>query len=71
MVDRLTRISEGDEVPGYATFDLFARWDASETVPGLTVNAGIDNLLDHNYQVADQGLYEPGRNIKISASMKF
>lgn len=71
MVDRLTRIASGSEVPGYATFDLFARWDASETVPGLTVNAGIDNLFDHNYQVADQGLYEPGRNFKISASMKF
>ncbi|WP_430473847.1 TonB-dependent hemoglobin/transferrin/lactoferrin family receptor [Thalassospira lucentensis] len=71
MVDRLTRIASGDEVPGYATFDLFASWDASETLPGLTVNAGIDNILDHNYQTADNGLYEPGRNVKISASMKF
>jgi len=71
MVDRLTHISSGDEVPGYATFDLFVRWDADETVPGLTLNAGIDNLLDRNYQTADNGLYEPGRNFKISASMKF
>jgi hemoglobin/transferrin/lactoferrin receptor protein len=71
MVDRLTHIASGSEVPGYATFDLFARWDAGKTVPGLTVNAGIDNLLDHNYQTADNGLYEPGRNVKISASMKF
>ncbi|MBX2832196.1 MAG: TonB-dependent hemoglobin/transferrin/lactoferrin family receptor [Rhodospirillales bacterium] len=71
MVDRLTRISSGDEVPGYATFDLFASWDASETLPGLMVNAGIDNILDRDYQAADNGLYEPGRNVKISASMKF
>lgn len=71
IVDRLTRISEGDEVPGYATFDLFVRWDASDTIPGLMVNAGVDNLLDRNYQTADNALYEPGRNVKISASMKF
>lgn len=71
VVDRLTRISEGDEVPGYATFDLFVRWDASNTLPGLTVNAGVDNLFDRNYQTADNALYEPGRNVKISASMKF
>ncbi|MEE3047425.1 MAG: TonB-dependent hemoglobin/transferrin/lactoferrin family receptor [Pseudomonadota bacterium] len=71
LVDRLTRIASGSEVPGYATFDVFVSWDAHETVPGLTVNAGIDNILDHNYQTADQGLYEPGRNLKISASMKF
>ena len=67
----MTRIASGSEVPGYATFDVFVSWDAHETVPGLTVNAGIDNILDHNYQTADQGLYEPGRNLKISASMKF
>jgi hemoglobin/transferrin/lactoferrin receptor protein len=71
IVDRLTHISSGDEVPGYATFDLFVRWDADETLPGLSLNAGIDNLLDRNYQTADNGLYEPGRNVKISASMKF
>lgn len=71
IVDRLTRISEGDEVPGYATFDLFVRWDASDTILGLMVNAGVDNLLDRNYQTADNALYEPGRNVKISASMKF
>ncbi|CAM3407817.1 TonB-dependent hemoglobin/transferrin/lactoferrin family receptor [Thalassospira profundimaris] len=71
IVDRLTHISSGDEVPGYATFDLFVRWDADETLPGLSLNAGIDNLLDRNYQTADNGLYEPGRNFKISASMKF
>ncbi|MBC05052.1 TonB-dependent hemoglobin/transferrin/lactoferrin family receptor [Thalassospira sp.] len=71
IVDRLTHISSGYEVPGYATFDLFVRWDADETLPGLSLNAGIDNLLDRNYQTADNGLYEPGRNFKISASMKF
>ncbi|MCC9621060.1 TonB-dependent hemoglobin/transferrin/lactoferrin family receptor [Thalassospira sp. MA62] len=72
MVNHQNRVPDGqDEIDGYATFDLFASWDASDTVDGLTVNAGIDNILDHNYRTTNTTLYQPGRNFKIAASMKF
>jgi len=75
---RATMVAGQDRVPddtakrgGYTRIDLFARWDASDYVDGLQVNAGIDNLFDQNYRTSDAIIYEPGRNVKISASMKF
>lgn len=75
---RATMVAGQDRVPddtakrgGYTRLDLFARWDASDYVDGLQVNAGIDNLLDQTYRTSDAIIYEPGRNFKISASMKF
>lgn len=75
---RAIMVAEQDRVPddtanrgGYTRLDLFARWDASDHVDGLQVNAGIDNLLDQTYRTSDAIIYEPGRNFKISASMKF
>lgn len=75
---RATMVKGQDRVPtdtakrgGYTRLDLFARWDASTYVDGLNVNFGIDNLLDQTYRTSDAIIYEPGRNVKISASMKF
>lgn len=75
---RATMVAKQDRMPddtadrgGYTRLDLFARWDASNYVDGLQVNAGIDNLLDQTYRTSDAIIYEPGRNFKISASMKF
>lgn len=75
---RATMVAGQDRVPddtakrgGYTRIDLFARWDADEYVEGLDVNFGIDNLLDQTYRTSDAIIYEPGRNFKISASMKF
>ncbi len=72
MVDAQKRVPDGeDERDGYATFDLFANWQADDVVNGLTVNFGVDNILDQKYRTSAATLYEPGRNVKISASMKF
>ena len=72
MVDAQNRVPDDeDERDGYATFDLFANWHADEVVNGLTVNFGVDNILDQKYRTSAATLYEPGRNVKISASMKF
>ena len=72
MVDAQDRVPDDeDERDGYATFDLFANWNADEVVNGLTVNFGVDNILDQEYRTSAATLYEPGRNVKISASMKF
>jgi hemoglobin/transferrin/lactoferrin receptor protein len=75
---RATMVATQDRMPsgtadrgGYTRLDLFARWDAGNYVDGLQVNAGIDNLLDQTYRTSDAIIYEPGRNFKISASMKF
>jgi len=75
---RTTMVAKQDRMPddtadrgGYTRLDLFARWDASNYVDGLQVSAGIDNLLDQTYRTSDAIIYEPGRNFKISASMKF
>lgn len=72
MVAKQDRMPDGAaDRGGYTRLDLFARWDAGEYVDGLQVNAGIDNLLDQTYRTSDAIIYEPGRNFKISASMKF
>ena len=34
-------------------------------------NAGIDNILDKNYRRGAAVLDEPGRNFKVTASLKF
>ena len=59
------------EYDGYATFDIFSTWDANDYVPGLKLKAGIDNILNTNYQRGDAVLDEPGRNFKVTASLKF
>ena len=66
------RVSDGDdEIDGYATFDIFSSWNADDYVPGLKINAGIDNILDTNYRRGAAVLDEPGRNFKVTASLKF
>lgn len=66
------RVPNGsDEIDGYATFDVFTSWDANDYVPGLKINAGIDNILDKNYRRGAAVLDEPGRNFKVTASLKF
>ncbi|MFD2206921.1 TonB-dependent hemoglobin/transferrin/lactoferrin family receptor [Kiloniella antarctica] len=66
------RVPDGeDEIDGYATFDVFGSWDANDYVPGLKLNAGIDNILDTNYRRGAAVLDEPGRNFKVTASLKF
>jgi hemoglobin/transferrin/lactoferrin receptor protein len=72
---RATFAARQDDVPsgalptsGYAVYDLFASWDPT---PAVTLRAGIDNLLDRDYRIHPNGLDNPGRSFKLSASVRF
>lgn len=70
--------------PGYTIVDLFGRWQPFGT-ERLTLLAGVYNLFDVNYRaqasVADYsaipdfegvvGVREPGRDIRLTASVRF
>jgi hemoglobin/transferrin/lactoferrin receptor protein len=70
---------------GYVVHNLAARW-SPPAVPGLALNLAVENLFDEFYasQSSRTGLsrhprfgqlflmdYEPGRNVKLSASWRF
>ncbi|WP_119680581.1 TonB-dependent receptor domain-containing protein [Indioceanicola profundi] len=70
--------------PGYTVLDLFARWQPLGN-DRLTLLAAVYNLLDKRYRahssVADYnaipgwegiaGVYEPGRDIRLTAAVRF
>ena len=70
--------------PGYTTVDLFARWQPFGT-DRFELLAAVYNLFDETYlahaSVGDytaipdyeivRGVNEPGRNIRLSASVRF
>jgi len=72
------------EKPGYTTFDLFARWQPFGT-DRFELLAAVYNLFDETYlahaSVGDytaipdyeivRGVNEPGRNVRVSASVRF
>ncbi|WP_300381446.1 TonB-dependent receptor [Henriciella sp.] len=78
--DRLYTVDK----PGYTVADIYATW-RPENVPGLRLNIGVQNLFDEQYRdhssVADYndipgwggvaGLYEAGRDIRVSVGYDF
>ncbi|WP_203292847.1 TonB-dependent receptor domain-containing protein [Maricaulis parjimensis] len=49
---------------GYVVADLYARWQPfAET--GLTFNAGVENVLDHDFDRVFAGVSEPGRSFRF------
>lgn len=72
--------------PGYSVVDLFARWQPFDT-DRLELQAAVYNLFDKQYRahasVGDyaqigepdyaivQGLPEPGRNVRLTAALRF
>ncbi|MDN2663621.1 TonB-dependent receptor domain-containing protein [Psychromonas sp. 14N.309.X.WAT.B.A12] len=74
-------VSEDTSKAGYDVHDLSIQWMPKQ-VQDLTLTAGIDNIFDEqyashasNYTSLEEDRYttdyEPGRNIKISASYQF
>lgn len=56
-----------EERDGYATLDLYARWQPGETSP-VTLSAGIDNVFDADYARVFAGTSEAGRSFRIGVS---
>lgn len=60
-----------EERDGYSVFDLYMQWAPKEqTLRGLTVNLGVDNVFDRDYERVFAGVSEPGRNIKGSIAYR-
>lgn len=49
---------------GYVVTDLYARWRPFAG-HGLSLNAGVENLLDHDYDRVFAGVSEPGRSVRF------
>jgi hemoglobin/transferrin/lactoferrin receptor protein len=52
---------------GYIVTDVYARWRPFAD-HGLSLNAGIENLLDHDYDRVFAGVSEPGRSVRFDVS---
>ena len=60
-----------EERGGYSVFDLYVQWAPSEQMlKGLTVNLGVDNVFDRDYERVYAGVSEPGRNFKGSIAYR-
>jgi len=76
---RATLLKGQDDVPtgglttdGTALFDLFASYSPeSGPLDGASFRVGIDNVTDRTYQLSGNGLNQPGRAFKASASFEF
>ncbi len=56
----------------YELLDLFAIWEPDNgPLEDVVFRAGIDNLFDEQYMIYPNGLAQPGRSFKISASVPF
>lgn len=49
---------------GYVVTDVYARWRPFAEY-GLSLNAGVENLLDHDYDRVFAGVSEPGRSVRF------
>jgi hemoglobin/transferrin/lactoferrin receptor protein len=67
--DRLDtqRIPPGG-TPGYDIYHLRAGWQVNKY---FGLNASLENILDADYRIHGSGVNEPGRNLILSAEVKF
>lgn len=77
---RYTYAAEQNDVPpdnvqasynSYHLVDVYASWKPKATGDNLTFDVTINNLTDRHYHVAFQELFEPGREVRLSASYTF
>lgn len=76
---RATFAARQDDVPegslngeSFTTLDLFATWRPdTPALRGAVLRVGVDNLFDETYAIYPNGLNQPGRTVKLSASMAF
>lgn len=59
-----------DQRKAYSIVDFYASWEPT-ALPNLRLDLGIDNAFDEDYERVFQGVSEPGRNVKLSATYRF
>ncbi|PIW61404.1 TonB-dependent hemoglobin/transferrin/lactoferrin family receptor [Shewanella sp. CG12_big_fil_rev_8_21_14_0_65_47_15] len=60
------------EYDDYTLWDVYLAWEPTMGVmSGVRVDFAIENIGDEQYQQAWQTLYQPGRNMKLSARYMF
>ncbi len=62
---------DGTPSDSFDVHDLWLTWKPADTLTGLSLELGVDNLLDEDYQPYLSGLKSPGRNIKAAVSYRF
>lgn len=66
------RVPEGIEPSeSYNLYDIWLTWRPTERLAGLSLDLGVDNLLDEDYTPYLSVLQGPGRNIKATLSYSF
>jgi hemoglobin/transferrin/lactoferrin receptor protein len=66
------RVPEGVEPSeDYQLYDLWLSWRPSAGRAGLSLDLGVDNLLDEDYRPYLSALKGPGRNLKATLSYRF
>lgn len=65
-----TELAVVESRPGYVVLDLYATWRPS-FLDSVRIDAGVDNVFDHDYDRVFEGVSEPGRNFKVAASWQF
>ncbi len=56
---------------GYSLHGIFAQWQGQGRLKNLGANLAIDNLFNRDYtSYLSEGVYAPGRNIKLSVSVR-
>jgi len=74
-----TYAAEKDDMPedgppgdAWTTVDLFGSWTPqAPQFQGAVLRAGIDNLFDEEYSIFPNGLNQPGRTYKVTATVLF
>lgn len=71
-------VAAQDEVPAdgtpserYQVHDVALTWKPADRLAGFSLELGVDNLLDEDYQPYLSALKSPGRNIKAAIGYRF
>lgn len=59
---------EGDGLPAWFTLNLHLSW---HPIAGVTIQGGIDNILDMQYRTFGSGINAPGRNLFVAIRTTF
>ncbi len=59
---------DGDGLPAWFTLNLHLSW---RPLPSVTLQGGIDNILDMQYRTFGSGINGPGRNLFVAVRTTF